>query len=177
MYIAYHDTEWGVPNRRGQELFAMLNLEGAQAGLSWRTILHRRAGYHEVFENFDVPALARWKPSAIERALKNRGIVRNRLKVAGVVRNARAVQAHFDGDLDAFGEFLWSFVNHEPVRNAWAAMGDVPPRTAASDLMSRELKRRDFTFVGSTICHAFMQAVGMVNDHLTSCFRWRQIRK
>jgi len=169
IYVAYHDEEWGVPLRDGRELFEMLNLEGAQAGLSWRTVLHKRPNYRRIFEDFDPARLARWTDAKIAKALLDPGIIRNRLKVAGVVRNARALQKEFDGSLPAFSKYLWEFAGGEPVINRFEAMSQVPARTPASDRMSKELKKLGFTFVGSTICYAFMQAVGMVNDHLIHC--------
>jgi DNA-3-methyladenine glycosylase I len=171
LYTTYHDEEWGVPVRDGRHLFAMLNLEGAQAGLSWRTVLGKRETYHVVFENFDPARLAEWSEEKIVAALQNPGIIRNRLKVRAVIRNARAVQEHFAGDLTSFAAFLWSFVEGAPVQNDWVGLGDYPSKTATSDRMSLALKKRGFTFVGSTICYAFMQATGMVNDHIATCFR------
>lgn len=171
VYVAYHDEEWGVPLRDGRKLFAMLNLEGAQAGLSWRTVLHRRAGYDRVFEKFDPKKLAKWTAAKEAKALKDPGIIRNRLKVAGVVKNSRAVIEHFGGDGPAFSKFLWSFVGGEPLQNKISSMKQVPASTEISDRMSKELKKLGFTFVGSTICYAFMQAVGMVNDHYVTCPR------
>ena len=170
LYVTYHDTEWGVPSHDDRHLFEMLILEGAQAGLSWITILRKREAYREAFAGFDAGKVARFTDARIERLLGNSGIVRNRLKVAGAVRNARAalaVQKEF-GSLD---HYLWQFVGGRPIANAFERMSDVPPRTAESDAMSRDLRKRGFTFVGSTICYAFMQATGMVNDHLVGCFR------
>jgi DNA-3-methyladenine glycosylase I len=172
LYIAYHDTEWGVPSHDDRHLFEMLILEGAQAGLSWITILRKREAYREAFAGFDAGKVARFTDARIERLLGNPGIVRNRLKVAGAVRNARAalaVQKEF-GSLD---RYLWQFVGGRPIVNTFERMGEVPPRTAESDAMSRDLRTRGFTFVGSTICYAFMQATGMVNDHLAGCFRYK----
>ena len=174
LYLAYHDDEWGVPMRDGQNLFEMLNLEGAQAGLSWRTVLGRREGYRRVFEGFDAHRLAGWDDERIAAALLDAGIIRNRLKVRAVVTNARAVIHHFDGDWNRFSEFLWDIAGGQPQRNAFQTLADYPARTETSDQMSRELKKRQFTFVGSTICYAFMQAVGMVNDHAVDCFRYDQ---
>ncbi len=176
LYVEYHDREWGVPVQDGSQLFAMLNLEGAQAGLSWRTILHKRARYYEVFEGFDPGKLAAWSEERAESLLQDAGIVRNRLKVHGVVRNARALQQEFGGDLQAFSEFLWSFPGWPPAQNEFRVLADFPSRTETSDRMSKELRKRGFTFVGSTICYAFMQAVGMVNDHAMTCFRREPVR-
>lgn len=168
--LAYHDEEWGVPVHDDRRLFEMLVLEGAQAGLSWRTILGKRNRYREVFAGFDPEAVARFTEADIARLLADPGIVRNRLKVAGAVKTARAVldlvERH--GSLDAF---LWGFVDGEPVVNEWRTLGEVPVRTPASDAMSRALRKAGATFVGSTICYAFMQAVGMVDDHLVTCWR------
>ena len=172
LYVAYHDEEWGVPSHDDRHLFEMLILEGAQAGLSWITILRKREAYRAAFAAFDPVAVARFTPARIERLLQNPGIVRNRLKVEGTVRNARAML----DTAEAFGTFdryLWQFVEGKPIVNRRRAMGDVPPTTAESDAMSRDLKKRGFTFVGSTICYAFMQATGMVNDHLVGCFSYQ----
>jgi DNA-3-methyladenine glycosylase I len=168
--IAYHDNEWGVPAHDDRHLFEMLILEGAQAGLSWSTILAKREGYREAFDNFDVERIARYTPRKVEQLLANPGIVRNRLKVAATIQNAKAVIALREegSSLDAL---LWNFVGGKPIQNRRRTMKDVPSRTPESDAMSKELLRRGFKFVGSTICYAFMQAVGMVNDHLTSCYR------
>lgn len=177
LYVAYHDEEWGVPTKDGHHLFEMINLEGAQAGLSWRTVLHKREGYRRVFENFDPAKLSKWTQKHIDHALLDPGIVRNKLKVAAVVRNARAVMEHFNGSLDAFSEFLWDHVDGKPLQNEFEATSQVPAKTEVSDRLSKALQKKDFTFVGSTICYAFMQAVGMVNDHLVSCSRFREVRK
>jgi DNA-3-methyladenine glycosylase I len=173
-YLAYHDEEWGAPNHDDVHLFEMLTLEGAQAGLSWSTILNKREGYRRAFGGFDPARVARYSPSKVEALLTDPGIVRNRLKVESTVRNARAVldvQAEL-GSLDAL---LWSFVDGVPVVNRWRELGDIPAETDASSTMSRELKRRGFRFVGPTVCYAFMQACGLVNDHLVACFRYRQL--
>ncbi|MEO6787966.1 MAG: DNA-3-methyladenine glycosylase I [Chthoniobacteraceae bacterium] len=174
--IAYHDTEWGVPSHDDRHLFEMLILEGAQAGLSWSTILAKRENYREAFDNFDVERIARYTPRKVAQLLANPGIVRNRLKIAATIQNAKACIAVAEecGSLDAL---LWSFVNGKPLQNRRRNMRDVPARTAESDTMSRELLRRGFKFVGSTICYAFMQATGMVNDHLTCCFRHREVSR
>jgi DNA-3-methyladenine glycosylase I len=169
LYISYHDNEWGVPLHDEWRLFEMLTLEGAQAGLSWLTILRKREGYRRAFAGFDPQLVAGFDDGDVARLLADPGIVRNRLKVASTISNARAVlevQARY-GSLD---DFLWSFVNGEPLRNRWRSMADIPASTSFSDTMSKELKRHGFRFVGSTICYAFMQATGMVNDHLTGCF-------
>ncbi len=170
----YHDNEWGIPSHDDQHLFEMLVLEGAQAGLSWITILRKREHYREAFAGFDAARVARFTPARVERLLTNPGIVRNRLKVAGTVRNARAflkVQKEFG----SFDGYAWQLAGGQPTVNRWKDMSDVPSRTPVSDAMSRDLVKRGFTFVGSTICYSFMQATGMVNDHLVSCFRYTQI--
>jgi len=177
LYEQYHDEEWGVPEHDGLRLFEMLNLEGAQAGLSWRTILGRREGYRAVFEGFDPAKLIRWNEEKILGALQNPGIIRNRLKVRGVIKNALAVERHFGGDLELFARFVWSFAEQPIRQNNFVQMSDYPARTEASDRMSRELKKMGFTFAGSTICYAFMQAVGMVNDHSADCFRREPVKK
>ncbi|HXO21674.1 MAG TPA: DNA-3-methyladenine glycosylase I [Thermoanaerobaculia bacterium] len=172
--IAYHDEEWGVPVHDESRLFEMLILEGAQAGLSWMTILKRRGGYRRAFDGFDPERIARYRPAKIDALLKDEGIIRNRAKVEAAVGNARALLA-VRRELGSFDRFLWDLVGGKPRRNRWPAGGHVPAETPESQHMSRELKRRGFRFVGPTICYAFMQAVGMVNDHSTSCFRYRQI--
>lgn len=171
LYRNYHDYEWGVPLHDEQRLFEMLTLEGAQAGLSWLTILRKREGYRRAFAGFDPQLVAGFGDADVARLLADSGIVRNRLKIASAVSNARAVlevQACY-GSLDAF---LWRFVDGSPIRNSWRTMAEIPASTPLSDAMSKELKRHEFRFVGSTICYAHMQATGMVNDHLTGCFRY-----
>ena len=175
LYVTYHDEEWGVPLHDDQRLFEMLILEGAQAGLSWITILRKRAAYRKAFDSFDPRKVARYRQPRIERLLADEGIVRNRLKIEGAVRNAAAfldVQREF-GTFDAY---IWTFVGGRPLQNARRTMKDVPAKTPESDAMSRDLKKRGFTFVGSTICYAFMQATGMVNDHVVDCFRHRAVQ-
>ena len=175
LYISYHDHEWGVPLHDERRLFEMLTLEGAQAGLSWLTILRKREGYRRAFAGFDPQAVAEFGEADVARLLADPGIVRNRLKVASTISNARAVlevQARY-GSLDAF---LWGFVDGAPIRNSWRSMSEIPASTPLSDAMSRELKRHGFRFAGTTICYAHMQATGMVNDHLTGCFRYDQCR-
>ena len=172
LYVKYHDEEWGVPVHDDQHFFEMLILEGAQAGLSWITILRKRDAYRKAFAGFDPRKVARFDTARVERLLTNPGIVRNRLKVAGTVRNARAfldVQREFG----SFDEYIWRFVGGQPIRRRRRAMKDIPATTAESDAMSRDLKKRGFTFVGSTICYAFMQATGLVDDHMEACFRTR----
>lgn len=169
LYVRYHDEEWGVPVRDDVQLFQHLLLDGAQAGLSWITILRKREAYRRAFDGFDPEAMARYGEADIERLLGDAGIVRNRLKVQAFVTNARAFLDLRDAE--SFGDLLWSFTDGETRQNAWISSADVPAETAESRAMSQELKRRGFRFVGPTICYAFMQAVGMVNDHLVECHR------
>ena len=170
LYVRYHDDEWGVPEHDDRRLFEMLVLEGAQAGLSWRTILGKRARYREVFAAFDPEAVARFTDADVARLLTDPGIVRHRQKVAGTIQTARAVLALAEthGSLDAF---LWGFVDGRPQVGEWRHLREVPTRTPTSDAMSKALKKAGATFVGTTICYAFMQAVGMVDDHLVTCWR------
>lgn len=170
LYCRYHDEEWGVPLHDDQALFEFLVLEGAQAGLSWITILRKRENYRAAFDNFDAPRIARYGTSKIESLLQDSGIVRNRLKVEAAVTNAQKFLDMQD-EFGSFDAFLWRFVDGEPRQNAWRNLADVPASTPESDAMSKELKRRGFKFSGSTICYALMQATGMVNDHTTGCFR------
>lgn len=174
-YLRYHDEEWGVPVHDDVRLFEMLVLEGAQAGLSWSTILHKRDGYRRAFAGFDPAKVARFSPAKVERLLQDPSIVRNRLKVASAVQNAKAVLdvQRDDGSLDTY---LWSFVGGAPKRNRWRGTGDIPAETDESRSMSKDLKRRGFRFVGPTVCYAFMQATGMVNGHVADCFRWEELR-
>jgi DNA-3-methyladenine glycosylase I len=171
LYTAYHDEEWGVPSHEDSHLYEMLTLEGAQAGLSWATILRKREGYRTAFAGFDATAVARLGPADVERLLGDPGIVRNRLKVESAIVNARCVLAVQEelGSLDAY---LWGFVGGEPLVGRWRTLGEIPAETAESHAMSRDLKRRGFRFVGPTVCYAFMQATGLVNDHVVSCFRF-----
>jgi DNA-3-methyladenine glycosylase I len=172
--LAYHDDEWGVPSHDDRHLFEMLVLEGAQAGLSWNTILHKRDGYRQAFAGFDPEKVAKFDSRKVERLLADPGIVRNRLKVQSAVSNAKAVRAvqRENGSLDAF---LWGLVGGSPTVNRWRRLEDLPAETDVSRAMSKELKRRGFRFVGPTVCYAFMQATGMVNDHEASCFRWAEL--
>jgi DNA-3-methyladenine glycosylase I len=170
--IAYHDAEWGVPVHDERVLFEFLVLEGAQAGLSWETILNKREGYRRAFAGFDPAKIARFTPEKMRKLMKDEGIVRNRLKIASTVTNARAFVA-VQREFGSFDAYVWRFVGGKPRVNRWRAPGQVPARTAQSDSLSRDLLARDFRFVGSTICYAFMQAVGMVNDHTIDCFRQR----
>ena len=168
LYVRYHDEEWGVPSHDDRHLFEMLILEGAQAGLSWITILRKRAAYRKAFDRFDPRRIAKYDAKKLHALLADPGIVRNRLKIHGTVTNARAFLA-VQEEFGSFDAYLWGFVGGAPKINRPRAMGDVPARTAESDGLSKDLKKRGFTFVGSTICYAFMQAVGMVNDHLVGC--------
>jgi DNA-3-methyladenine glycosylase I len=176
LYISYHDDEWGVPVHDERRLFEMLILEGAQAGLSWITILRRREGYRQAFDGFDPEVIARYGPQEVAARLADPGIVRNRAKVEATVQNARALLKLREegGSLDGL---LWSFVDGRPRQNRWAGRGEVPAETPESKAMSKELRRRGFTFVGPTICYAFMQAVGIVNDHTVDCFRFDEISR
>jgi DNA-3-methyladenine glycosylase I len=173
--ISYHDHEWGVPQHDDHALFELLILEGAQAGLSWSTILNKRDGYRRAFDNFDARRIARYDARKIKQLMANPEIVRNRLKIAASVQNAKAfleVQKEF-GSFDAY---IWRFVGSRSIQNARRSLNEVPARTAESDAMSKDLKKRSFKFVGSTICYAFMQATGMVNDHVVGCFRYREVK-
>lgn len=175
LYQAYHDTEWGVPLHDETRLFEMLILEGAQAGLSWITILRKRENYRRAFDGFDAARIARYDERKQAALLADPGIVRNRLKVAAAIVNARAYLDLRD-EFGSFDDWIWQFVNGRPRHNAWRSMADVPASTVESGAMSRALAKRGFKFVGSTICYAFMQAVGMVNDHTTDCFRHKTVR-
>ena len=174
--IPYHDTEWGVPLHDDRGLFELLILEGAQAGLSWETILRKREGYREAFDGFDPARVARYTPKKVERLMANPGIVRNRLKLESAVTNARAF-LDVQREAGSFDAYIWTFVGGTPRVNKVRAMGDVPASTPQSDAMSKDLKKRGFRFVGTTICYAFMQATGMVNDHAVDCFRYRAVGK
>jgi DNA-3-methyladenine glycosylase I len=169
-YVAYHDTEWGVPQHDDRILFEFLLLEGAQAGLSWLTILNKRENYRRAFDGFDAEKIARYDDRKVDALLADPGIVRNRLKIAAAIRNARAFLAVRD-EFGTFDRYLWGFTDGRPIVNAWRTLKQVPCRSPESDAMSLDLKARGFTFVGSTICYANMQATGMVNDHLVSCPR------
>lgn len=172
--IEYHDTEWGVPSHDDRHLFEMLTLEGAQAGLSWSTILAKRAGYRRAFAGFDPARVARFTAAKVEKLLADPGIVRHRGKIESTIANAQAV-LEVQGQFGALAEFLWQVVDGKPVQNRWRQLTQVPAETAASRTLSKLLKERGFRFVGPTTCYAFMQAVGMVNDHLVSCFRHKEV--
>ena len=174
--IAYHDEEWGTPTHDDHTLFEFLILEGTQAGLSWNTILQKRDNYRKAFNNFDFKKIAQYDEKKIEKLLENEGIIRNKLKVLAAISNARAlleVQKKFE----TFDKFIWQFVNYKPIINKFKSLSEIPSQTEISNKMSKELKKRGFKFVGPTICYAFMQAVGMVNDHLIDCFRYEEINQ
>ncbi|HTY76501.1 MAG TPA: DNA-3-methyladenine glycosylase I [Candidatus Bathyarchaeia archaeon] len=174
--IAYHDREWGVPVRADRRLFELLVLEGAQAGLSWSTILARRRGYRTAFAGFDPVRVARFRPAHVSRLLRDPGIIRHRGKIESAIRNAQAFLA-VRREHGSFAAYVWAFVGHRPVQNRWRRPRQVPAQTSVSQALSRDLQRRGFTFVGPTICYAFMQATGLVNDHLTSCFRHAEVAR
>ena len=171
---AYHDHEWGVEIHDDRALFEFLVLEGAQAGLSWSTILKKREGYRKAFDNFDAQKIARYTDVDVARLLANPDIVRNRLKINAAITNARAF-LHLQEQHGSFDQYIWEFVHGRPIRNAWKSLADIPASTAESDAMSRDLRKNGFKFVGTTICYAFMQAVGMVNDHVATCFRYKEL--
>jgi len=172
--LRYHDEEWGVPSHDDRHLFEMLALEGAQAGLSWTTILNKRENYRRAFDDYDVDKVARYREADINRLLADAGIVRNRAKIEATIGNARAMLAVCD-EFGSFDAYIWRFIGGTPRRNAFRSLPDLPASTPESDAMSRDLKKRGFGFVGATICYAFMQAVGMVNDHEVTCFRYDQV--
>ena len=174
--VAYHDREWGVPIHRDRRLFELLILEGAQAGLSWSTILKKRPAYRKAFDGFDADKVARYSAVRVRRLMNDAGIVRNRAKIEATIANARAFLA-VQREHGSFDSYIWQFVDGRPTQNAWRQHGECPAQTDASRAMSRDLLRRGFKFVGPTICYAFMQATGMVNDHLRGCFRWREVRR
>ncbi|MDT8389283.1 MAG: DNA-3-methyladenine glycosylase I [Lentisphaeria bacterium] len=176
LYIAYHDDEWGVPVHDDRLLFEFLILEGAQAGLSWLTVLRKRENYRKAFHAFDCERIAEYTETDVTRLLSDAGIVRNRLKIESAIKNARGVLEIRD-DYGSLDSFLWRYVDGVPMQNAWESISQLPAKTDLSDAMSRDLKRRGFNFVGSTICYALMQAVGMVNDHTVDCFRYREIQE
>jgi len=176
LYQQYHDQEWGVPVHDERDLFEFLCLEGAQAGLSWITILRKRDNYRRVFDNFDAHKIARYPDKKVQALLQDPGIVRNRLKVNGFVKNARAYLELLEQG-STLDEYLWNFVDGRPLQNHRKTMQQVPSTTAISDVMSKDLKKRGFTFVGSTICYAFMQAAGLVNDHVVDCFRHDELKR
>mmetsp|Transcript_19404 Transcript_19404/g.35255 ORF Transcript_19404/g.35255 Transcript_19404/m.35255 type:complete len:249 (+) Transcript_19404:176-922(+) len=172
----YHDKEWGVPVHDDQTLFEFLTLEGAQAGLSWTTVLVKRENYRKALDGFDPEIIANYDQTKLDDLLLNKGIIRNKLKVKSLVTNAKAFM-EVQKEFGSFSKFIWQFVDSKPIQNAWEKMGDVPATTPVSDAMSKALKKKGFKFVGPTICYAFMQAVGMVNDHLTSCPRYEEVKE
>jgi DNA-3-methyladenine glycosylase I len=176
LYVAYHDDEWGVPLRDDRALFELLVLEGAQAGLSWITVLRKREAYRRAFDGFDAARIARYSEARLERLLRDPGIVRNRAKVRGTVASARAF-LELQAEPGGFARHVWSFVGGRPRHNRWQALRQVPAETPESQALSKDLRRRGFTFVGPTICYAFMQAAGLVNDHLVSCYRHRELAR
>jgi DNA-3-methyladenine glycosylase I len=167
---SYHDNEWGVPIHDDRSLFEFLILEGSQAGLSWSTILKKREGYRKAFDNFDARKISKYSETDISRLLHDSEIIRNRLKISATITNARAF-LQLQKEVGSFDNYIWQFVNGKPIRNSWKKITDIPSSTPESDAMSKDLRRRGFKFVGTTICYAFMQAVGMVNDHVVGCFR------
>ncbi len=176
LMVAYHDNEWGVPLHNDRKLFEFLVLEGFQAGLSWRTILNKRENFRAAFDGFDVERIARYRKPKIERLLKDAGIVRNRMKVEATVANAKAFLKAQE-EHGSFDSYIWQFVDGTPTQNRWRSLTQLPASTPESDRMSKDLKDRGFKFVGPTICYAFMQAAGMVNDHLVTCFRYDQLKR
>ena len=174
-YLEYHDKEWGVPVHDDRKLFEMLILEGVQADLSWSLILKKRDGYLQAFDGFDAHKIAQYDDRKVQELLANPEIVRNRLKIRAAIQNARAF-LELQSQYGSFDAFLWRFVGGQPIQNAWQTLQEIPASTRESDAMSKELKRQGFTFVGTTICYAFMQAVGMVNDHTVECFRWQELQ-
>jgi DNA-3-methyladenine glycosylase I len=176
LYLAYHDSEWGVPEHNDRKLFELLILEGAQAGLSWLTVLKKRENYRKAFANFAAQRIVTFGDQQVTALLANPGIVRNRLKIAATIANARAFLA-VQKEYGHFAPYLWQFVGSKPKTNAWQTLREVPAKTVESDAMSKDLAKRGFKFVGSTICYAFMQAAGMVNDHTVDCFRYEEIRR
>ena len=176
LYLAYHDEEWGIPVHDDRRLFEMLILEGAQAGLSWLTILKKRENYRQAFHQFDPDKIARYGANDIQRLMQDAGIVRNRLKIEATVKNARAF-LHICEEYSSFAEYLWNYVDGVPIINSWQQLSDIPAHTSLSDQLSKDLKKRGCNFVGSTICYAFIQAVGLVNDHTVDCFRYLQIKQ
>lgn len=173
LMLAYHDTEWGTPEHDDRKLFELLLLDNMQAGLSWRTILHKRENYGKVFDNFEPAKIARYNQRKIDSLLINPGIVRNKLKIAAAITNAKCV-LEIQKEFGSFDAYIWPFVGGKPIRNKWKKTSDIPATSPESEAMSKALKKRGFKFVGSTICYAFMQSAGLVNDHLTSCFRYTQ---
>jgi DNA-3-methyladenine glycosylase I len=175
IYIEYHDKEWGVPLHDDQKLFELLILEGAQAGLSWITVLKKRDNYRKAFDNFDAKKIVKYNEKKVEALMQNEGIIRNRLKILSTIGNAKAYLA-VQEEFGSFDKYIWQFTGHKTIQNKREGMKDIPARTPESDAMSKDLLKRGFKFVGSTICYAFMQASGMVNDHITGCFRYKELK-
>lgn len=173
LYLKYHDEEWGVPVHDDRKLFEMLLLEGAQAGLSWITILRKRDNYRKAFDRFDAKKIAKYDSKKVKELLQNEGIVRNKLKIAAAIQNAKCF-LEIQKEYGSFDKYIWQFVNGKQIINKWKSLKEIPAKTKESDAMSKDLQKRGFKFVGSTICYAFMQAVGMVNDHTIDCFKYRQ---
>ena len=176
LYVRYHDEEWGVPVHDDRKHYEFLVLDGAQAGLSWRTVLYKREAYRKAFADFDPAKVARFDGRKVRSLLANPGIIRNRLKVEGAIRNARAF-LELQEEIGSFDRYVWKFVDGRTKQNAWPSLKKIPATSAESDAMSKDLKKLGFTFVGSTICYAYMQAAGMVNDHMVECFRHRQLQR
>ncbi len=175
MMIAYHDNEWGTPLHDDQKLFEFLVLDAFQAGLSWAIVLKKRDNFRKAFDNYDIPKIAKYNKRKIESLLKDEGIIRNKLKIATTVDNAISF-IKIQNEYGSFDKYIWQFVNHKPIKNKWKSMKDIPAKTEISDNMSKDLKSRGFRFVGSTICYSFMQAAGMVNDHVITCFRYKELK-
>jgi len=175
LMIVYHDTEWGVPAHDDEKLFEFLILEGAQAGLSWQTILNKRENYRKAFNGFNISKIARYGNKDVKRLLGNHGSIRNRLKIAATIQNARKF-LEIQKEFGSFDSYIWQFVGNKPIQNTFKLLSDIPPTTKESDAMSKDLLKRGFKFVGSTICYAFMEAVGMTNDHTTDCFRYNVVK-
>jgi DNA-3-methyladenine glycosylase I len=176
LHVKYHDQEWGVPEHDDRRLFEFLILEGAQAGLSWLTILRKRENYRKAFDGFDPQKIAAYSATDVQRLLADQGIIRNRLKIESAIGNARAALKIKD-EFGSFSAFIWRYVDNHPKQNAWRSLTELPASTEQSDKISKDLKRRGFNFIGPTICYAFMQAVGMVNDHVVGCFRYDEVKK
>lgn len=176
LYIEYHDNEWGVPVHDDRKIFEMLVLEGAQAGLNWLTVLRKRENYRKAFENFDPRKVAKYDSKKLKELLANEGIIRNKLKIHSAIQNAR-VFLEVQKEFGSFDAYIWQFVGGRPIRNSWKSLSELPAQTAESEAMSKDLKRRGFGFVGPTICYAHMQATGMVNDHVVTCFRYKEVER
>lgn len=176
LYIDYHDKEWGVPLYDDKLLFELLNLEGMQAGLSWITILKKRENYRKAFDNFDAKKIVKYNERKIASLLADAGIIRNRLKILAIIKNAEAF-LNFEARQESFSDYIWSFVDGKPLQNSWHSHAQIPSKTEHSDKLSKSLLKHGFKFVGSTICYAFMQAAGLINDHVTDCYRYKQLNK